>query len=114
MATTQAEGVAPEWNETLSFTYNLKHEQSSLEHMFYSTGRKLMLNLFDIVEESRPTHAADEIRIKKTKFYLGSVEVPLSTLISLPKLSGTFRVRRPLMIFGYSTVHQPVLSSPDQ
>jgi hypothetical protein len=112
--TNQAEGVTPEWNETMSFTYNMKQEQSSLEHMFYSTAKKITMNLFDIVEESRPTQAVAEIRIKKAKFYLGSIEIPLSSLISLQKITGTFRLRRPLVVFGYTTVHQPVLSSADQ
>lgn len=92
----------------------MKHEQSSLEHMFYTTGRKVTLNLFDNIEEVRPSYAADETRIRRGRFFLGSIDLPLSTFISLPKISGKFRVRRPLLLFGYSTTHQPVLSSPDQ
>lgn len=98
----------------MSLPYNMKQEQSSLEQMYYSTGKRIVINLFDINEVSKPTQAIDEISIKKRKFYLGTLEIPLSSLISLPKISGSFKIKRPVILFGYSTVHHPVLSSPEQ
>lgn len=112
--TSQAEGIAPEWNESLTFPFNMKHENSSLEQMFFSTARKITINLFDLLEKSEATDTMMDIKIRKHRTFLGSMEIPLSTLISLPTISGSFKINRPLLIFGYTSVQQPILTDVDR
>ena len=42
-------------------------------------------------EESKPTTVIAEARIKKTKYFLGKVSIPLSMLVAIPSVSGLFR-----------------------
>jgi hypothetical protein len=57
--------------------------------------------VFDMREESKATQAISEARVKKTKFYLGRIDVPLAFLVAVPSLSGLYKVDRPLIVFGY-------------
>lgn len=57
--------------------------------------------VFDISEESKPTQAISEARVKKSKFYLGQIDIPFSFLMAIPTVSGMFKVDRPLIQLGY-------------
>jgi hypothetical protein len=57
--------------------------------------------LFDITEESRQTKAIGKILIKKTKYYLGRIEIPFSLITVIPSLSGLWKLDRPLIMFSY-------------
>lgn len=61
----------------------------------------MKLLIFDMTEESKPTTAIAEARIKKTKYFLGRIDIPMSLLVAIPSITGIFRVQRPLLIFGY-------------
>lgn len=61
----------------------------------------LKLYVFDMIEESKPTQALAEARVKKTKFYLGRIDVPFSFLVTVPSVSGMFKIDRPLIQLGY-------------
>jgi len=54
-----------------------------------------------MIEDSKPTTNVSEVRIKKTKYFLGKIEFPISTMVAIPSLTGTFGIERPLVIFGY-------------
>lgn len=45
-----------------------------------------------MTEESKPTTSIAEARIKKTKYYLGRIDIPFSMLVSIPTLTGLFNV----------------------
>lgn len=53
------------------------------------------------------------MKVKKTKYYLGHIEVPISTIVSMPKLSGFFKINRPLLLLGYDTMPQTILGAQD-
>ena len=57
--------------------------------------------VFDMIEESKPTQAISEARVKKSKFYLGKIEVPFAFLLAVPSVSGMFKIDRPLIQLGY-------------
>ena len=57
--------------------------------------------VFDITEESKPTQAFSEARVKKNKFYLGQIDIPFSFLMAIPSVSGMYKLDRPMIIFGY-------------
>lgn len=79
----------------------------------YSTAKFVYITLFDVYEESQPTNTISELKVKKTKYYLGNIQIPLSTFLTIPKISGFFKINRPLMLFGYSTIPQPILGQTD-
>jgi hypothetical protein len=54
-----------------------------------------------MIEESKATQAISEARVKKTKFYLGRIDIPLSFLVAVPSVSGLYKIDRPLIVFGY-------------
>jgi hypothetical protein len=54
-----------------------------------------------MIEESKPTTAIAEARIKKTKYYLGRIDLPISMMVAIPSLTGIFAIDRPLISFGY-------------
>jgi hypothetical protein len=53
------------------------------------------------------------MKVKKTKYYLGHIQIPLSTIVSMPKLSGFFKINRPILLFGYNTIPQTILGHSD-
>jgi hypothetical protein len=61
----------------------------------------MKLFLFDMVESSISTTAISNVNIKKTKYYLGRIDIPMSMLVAIPSITGLFAVERPLVIFGY-------------
>ncbi len=62
--------------------------------------------LFDITEESKPTNRIAKIEIKKTKYYIGRIEIPFSLITVIPSLSGLWKVDRPLIIFSYGIMRR--------
>lgn len=95
------EGPFPEWNETLCFNYSMKHEQTSLEKILLGAERPIKLFAFDMLEQGKPTQAIAEARVKKTKFYLGRIDIPFSFIAAVPSISGLFRLDRPLIALGF-------------
>ena len=95
------EGPYPEWNETLFFNYSMKNEHTSLEKILMNGESHLKAFVFDLVEESKPTQAISEARVKKTKYYLGQIDIPFSFVMAIPSVSGMFKVDRPLIQLGY-------------
>jgi hypothetical protein len=73
----------------------------TIPQLYANTEKMIKLFLFDLVEESKPTTAIAEARVKKTKYYLGRVDVPLSMMVAIPSLTGVFAFDRPLISFGY-------------
>ena len=54
--------------------------------------KSIKLFAFDMFEESKPTQAISQARIKKSKFYLGRIDIPLSFLIAIPTVSGLYKL----------------------
>ena len=79
----------------------MKHEETKLEKIMMGCENSLKVFVFDMIEESKATQAIAEARVKKTKFYLGRIDIPLSFLVSVPSISGLFKINRPLIGFGY-------------
>lgn len=95
------EGPFPEWNETIEFHYNLKKEQMTISKLFANNEKMIKLFLFDFVEEVMPVTKIAQVNIRKTKYYLGRIDIPMSMLVAIPSLTGLFPIDRPLVLFGY-------------
>jgi len=63
--------------------------------------KSIKLFAFDMLEESKPTQKIAEARIKKSKYYLGRIDIPFSFLVAVPWITGLFKLDRPLLIFSY-------------
>lgn len=62
----------------------------------------IKLFLFDMAENTKPVLALASTHLKKTKYYLGRIDIPMSMMVAIPSLSGQFAVERPLILFGYT------------
>lgn len=90
----------------------MKHEGSSVEKIFYNNERVLKVLVYDVTEESKPTNAIARIEIKKTKYFLGRIEVPFSLITILPSLSGIWKLERPLVTFSYTIMQKMFSTEP--
>lgn len=52
----------------------------------------MKLLVYDITEESKPTNAIAKIEIKKTKYYIGRIEIPFSLVTIIPSLTGIWKL----------------------
>lgn len=64
----------------------------TIPKLYANNEKMIKLYLFDMVEESKPTTTIAEARIKKTKYYLGRIDIPMSMMVCIPTLSGMFAV----------------------
>ena len=79
----------------------MKQEQATLEKILMGHEAPIRIFIYDMNEESKATQAFSEFRAKRSKFYLGRIDVPFSFLIAIPSVSGLFRLQRPLITYGF-------------
>ncbi|KAG6456839.1 hypothetical protein O3G_MSEX009995 [Manduca sexta] len=90
-------GCHPSWNHTLRIKTILKPLSS------------LHINVYDEYKVNITGAYSDEEHSNKTVHYryynkwLGTLEVPISTVLSLGTLKGTFKIATPPVIFGYES-----------
>jgi len=107
------EGTYPEWNDNLvlplkfareDFGYDLTRNPENSRAIVY-------FNLFDMVSSvSRQRETTNRYSVLIEKRYLGAFSIPLVTLFQYPKQSASFKIQRPLFLFGYFNM-KPVFSS---
>ena len=64
----------------------------TISKIFANNEKIIKLFLFDYVEETLPVTKISQVNIKKSKYYLGRIDVPMSMLVAIPSLSGLFAV----------------------
>ena len=107
------EGTYPEWNDnlvlplklsTMDFNYDLTRNPENTRAIVY-------FNLFDLVSSvNRQRETTNRYSVSIEKRYLGAFSIPLVTLFQYPKQSASFKIQRPLFLFGYFNM-KPVFSS---
>jgi len=104
LRTTTSSGANPSWNEDLSMSYELPEKNySSNKHD--KAGEILHISLFDeilvdILEDARERATTIHQRIQKQ--FMGSIQIPFSTLRQRQKIEGTFQLKVPQYLLGYS------------
>lgn len=101
LRTTTSSGANPSWNEDLSMSHDLLEKSFSSNR---STGT-LHFSLFDeilvdILEDDRERATTIHQRIQKQ--FIGSFQIPLSTIRQRQTIEGTFQLDVPPLLLGYT------------
>jgi coiled-coil and C2 domain-containing protein 2A len=109
--TSVASGPSPAWNEELKFPFVPFRNDFSPESLRQNTD-KIYINVFDevvvdVLNDPRQRATTEHNRLDKQ--FLGTIAVPFSTLLSNPQLDGTYRVKVPAVMLGYTAAYMPEL-----
>lgn len=101
--TTVADGPNPSWNEELILPFTAPNNDYSPETL-QTVNDVVYLNLFDevifnILQDDR--QQSTNIHQRLERHWLGSIEIPFSTVYFNNKVEGTFRVNTPPVLLGY-------------
>ena len=104
LRTTTSSGANPSWNEDLSMSYELPEKNFSSNKQ-NKAGGILHISVFDeilvdILEDARERATTIHQRIQKQ--FIGSIQIPFSTLRQRQKIEGTFQLKVPQFLLGYS------------
>jgi hypothetical protein len=105
------EGNAPTWNENLAMDIQAPNEDFKPEALMETelATEVLYLNVFDEVIVDLLQDAKERERstyIRRDRVWLGSVEIPFSTLWKQSRIDGRFPVQLPPTLLGYETDEQ--------
>jgi len=99
------EGTNAEWNQLLELAFESMNSMSFTKEELIDCKSVLYFNLYDqIVNVKKLLMEKDRALVGLERRYLGSFSLPLITVFQNPHgIEASFRVKRPLFIFGYHT-----------
>ncbi|XP_028396123.1 coiled-coil and C2 domain-containing protein 2A-like [Dendronephthya gigantea] len=113
--TSVADGPNPSWNEELTLPFRPPNDDYSPANL-QTVNDVIYLNIFDEVvvdilqdEQTRATN----IHQRLERHWLGSIELPFSTVYFNTKVDGTFKISTPAVLLGYQHNQPRVQGAPD-
>ncbi|CAK70738.1 unnamed protein product (macronuclear) [Paramecium tetraurelia] len=105
--TSEVEGVNPEWNELIDFRIGREFKQQQFDpEDLINSRNKVTFTLFDQIGWFKQKGMnTQEHTLTITRRYIGSVTIPLLNLFQQEKMSGRFRINRPLFLLNYRTLN---------
>lgn len=115
ISTSVADGPNPSWNEELTLPFQPPNDDYSPANL-QTVNDVIYLNVFDEVvvdilqdEQQRATN----IHQRLERHWLGSIELPFSTVYFNTKVDGTFKINTPAVLLGYHHNHPRTPGAPD-
>ncbi|CAG9318052.1 unnamed protein product [Blepharisma stoltei] len=99
------DGTNPEWNELLELTFQSLDKVRFSKEELMDCDSVLYFNLYDqLLNIKQVIMDKGEVNLRLERRYLGSFALPLLTVFQNPSgIEASFRVDRPLCLFGYHT-----------
>jgi hypothetical protein len=100
--TSASSGAAPQWNELISVPFKAPNNDYS-PHALTCIREHVVITLFDEVAVEGVEDDRDRLTtvMRREHRYLGSVEIPFTTLYFNGRVEGEVRLRTPLATLGY-------------
>ncbi|XP_071964631.1 coiled-coil and C2 domain-containing protein 2A-like isoform X2 [Antedon mediterranea] len=101
--TSTTEGPNPNWNEEIAMPFKAPNNDYSSTNL-QSINDLIYLNLFDevlidMLQDNRESASTVHRRVERR--WLGSIQIPFSTIYFQGKVEGAFRVQAPTSLLGY-------------
>ncbi|XP_072947113.1 protein CC2D2B [Epargyreus clarus] len=92
-------GCHPTWNHTMK----IKTKLSPLSSIHVNVYDECKVDVSEAYSDEEPSSLSKSVHYRYYNKWLGTVQIPLYTVLSLGSLRGTFKITSPPLLFGYDS-----------